>query len=107
MRCAQQIPNFQLIIQAIMASIKEQKALANLTLPGPLQIISLPVPIPGPNDVLVKIESVALNPAEYKTRKRGAPGVITECPALIGQDGAGVVVELGADVKNIKLGDRV
>lgn len=90
-----------------MALIKKQKALANLTLPGPFQIISLPVQVPGPNDVLVKIESVALNPAEYKMRKLGPPSVITEYPALIGQDGAGVVVELGADVKNVKLGDRV
>jgi NADPH:quinone reductase-like Zn-dependent oxidoreductase len=84
----------------------QQKALANLELPGPFKLISRPVPIPTGDDVLVRIESTALNPAEYRMQRDGS-FVIKEFPAILGFDGAGCVVKLGDDVNGIEVGDRV
>jgi NADPH:quinone reductase-like Zn-dependent oxidoreductase len=85
---------------------RQQKALANLQLPGPFTLISRPVPIPTGGDVLVKIESTGLNPAEYRMRRDGSFAV-KEYPAIIGFDGAGHVVKIGGDVKGIEVRDRV
>lgn len=89
-----------------MAIPKEQKALVNLILPGPLSLISRPVPTPEEEDVLVKIESIALNPTEYKVRRSGT-SVVTEYPVVMGMDGAGIVVKKDDEVEGFEVGDRV
>lgn len=65
-----------------------------------------PVPNPGPGEVLVKMRAASLNVrdvmiAEERYAVPGRAGVI----AL--SDGAGDIVELGADVTRFKTGDRV
>lgn len=85
---------------------QEQKALMFPALPGPLVLKKRLVPDPMAGDVLVKIESVGLNPTEYKVRKRGT-FAIKEFPAMVGMDGAGVVVKTGDEVKHFEVGDRV
>ena len=63
------------------------------------------VPSPGPGEILVKVESAALNPADWKVfgpfRDRIPP------PPICGLDGAGVVVALGSGVTAFSEGDRV
>jgi NADPH2:quinone reductase len=60
----------------------------------------------GKGDVLVRLRAAALNPADVYFRKLG--GYI-ESPAgfILGHDGAGIVEEVGSDVRAVKPGDRV
>ncbi|CAA7266219.1 unnamed protein product [Cyclocybe aegerita] len=60
---------------------------------------------PGPGEILIKVHSVALNPADWKIQKSGL--FIEEFPAILGIDIAGEVVELGTGVTEHKLSDRV
>ncbi|KAL0489486.1 zinc-binding alcohol dehydrogenase domain-containing protein cipB [Acrasis kona] len=63
------------------------------------------------NEVLIKVESVALNPIDIYTQRHGA--FIKQYPSTTGYDLAGVVVKLGPNLdesflrQNIKVGDRV
>ncbi|KAJ7622899.1 chaperonin 10-like protein [Mycena polygramma] len=71
----------------------------------PFVVGSTRIPAPGKGDVLVKIMSAGLNPANFKQREYDV--VFTEYPAVVGNDVAGVIEELGASVEGWKKGDRV
>lgn len=58
------------------------------------------------NDVIVKLGAAALNHIDLWTRL-GATGMAIPMPHILGADGAGVIVDVGADVKNVRPGDRV
>ncbi|KAF9555154.1 GroES-like protein [Agrocybe pediades] len=60
---------------------------------------------PGPGELLVKIKSTSLNPADWKIQKNGI--LVQEFPAILGSDIAGDVEEVGEGVKEFKKGDRV
>ncbi|HWH02616.1 MAG TPA: quinone oxidoreductase [Gemmatimonadales bacterium] len=72
--------------------------------PEVLRLVELPTPKPGPGQVLVGIEAVGLNFID--TYQRSGLYQLA-LPAVLGQEGAGRVVSLGADVKTLKVGDRV
>jgi NADPH2:quinone reductase len=65
----------------------------------------VPTPEPGPAEALVKHHAVGLNYIDvyFRTGLYKAPNM----PLIIGQEGAGTVVAVGADVKNLVPGDRV
>lgn len=63
-------------------------------------------PQPGPHDVLVKVYATSVNPVDYKIRQAGAWAGIKP-PAVIGYDVSGVVEEIGAEVRDFKVGDEV
>jgi NADPH:quinone reductase len=69
-----------------------------------LTFMDLPTPKPKPNEVLVKIAAAGVNFIDVYFREGRYP--ITP-PFIIGQEGSGVVSEVGADVKDFKPGDRV
>ena len=58
------------------------------------------------DEVLVDIKAAALNHLDIWTR-RGLPMLDLEMPHIPGSDGAGVVVETGADVTRFEEGDHV
>jgi NADPH:quinone reductase-like Zn-dependent oxidoreductase len=64
-----------------------------------------PVPVPSSTQILVKTSHVGLNPFDWQAvaYKLG----LTEVAKVTGRDGSGVVVEVGANVKEFKVGDRV
>ncbi|WP_336036286.1 zinc-binding dehydrogenase [Halobacterium yunchengense] len=66
----------------------------------------VPDPEVGRGDVLVDVKAGALNHLDVWTR-RGMPQLDLEMPHVPGSDGAGVVVETGADVTRFSEGDRV
>ncbi|KAK1957318.1 GroES-like protein [Colletotrichum sublineola] len=60
------------------------------------------MPHPRPNELLVQVKAVAINPCDYKMYECfPCPGVVDGC------DFAGVVVGLGSDVTDFKVGDKV
>ncbi|GAA5335601.1 MULTISPECIES: zinc-dependent alcohol dehydrogenase family protein [Thermus] len=66
----------------------------------------LPVPEPGPGEVLVKNLAVAVNPVDAKIRAAGRWAGV-EPPFVLGYDAAGVVAKVGPGVKDLKEGDEV
>ena len=66
---------------------------------------SVPTPQPGPGEALIKHEAVGLNFIDvyFRSGLYKAPAM----PLVIGQEGAGTVVEVGANVSTVKAGDRV
>jgi NADPH:quinone reductase len=72
--------------------------------PEVLQLIDLPIPEPGPGQVLIRVEATGVNFIEIYFRK----GVYkTAFPLIPGSEAAGTVEELGPGVNGFKAGDAV
>lgn len=82
-----------------------QKALLLQTKQGSFAVATIPKPVPGPGEILVKNTSVALNPVDWKIQDFG--WLMPEYPAVLGTDAAGVVEELGEGATGFKKGDEV
>ena len=67
--------------------------------------IELPAPQPGPRDLLVEVRAISVNPVDTKIRQRVSPEAGQ--PKVLGWDVAGVVVEVGAEVRQFRPGDQV
>ncbi len=68
-----------------------------------LQDVDLPIPAPGPHDLLVRVEAVSVNPVDTKIRRRGD----RDEPTVLGFDAAGTVVGRGAEVSLYDIGEDV
>lgn len=64
-------------------------------------------PVPGPNDLLVKIDAISVNPVDFKIRQSSAKDTVLETPKIIGWDAAGIVQAVGQDVTLFEVGDSV
>ncbi len=71
-----------------------------------LRDIDLPLAV-GPDDVKVKIHTVGIcgSDVHYYTHGKIGPFVV-KAPMVLGHEAAGVVVEVGGNVKSLKPGDR-
>jgi NADPH2:quinone reductase len=74
--------------------------------PDVLRLEQVTAPKPGAGEVLVRIHASGVNPVETYIRA-GKYARLPELPYTPGNDGAGVVEEVGADVREFKAGDRV
>jgi NADPH:quinone reductase-like Zn-dependent oxidoreductase len=63
---------------------------------SPLTLTTRRTPSPGPNELLIKVHSIALNPVDHFQRDHGF--AISSYPAVIGSDIAGTVVSTGPSV---------
>jgi len=72
--------------------------------PASLEDLEVPVPTPGPHDLLVRVEAVSVNPVDVKVRASADPG---DEPRILGYDAAGTVVATGSDVLLFTPGDEV
>ncbi len=61
---------------------------------------------PEKNQVLVRVEAAGVNPVDTYIRS-GQYSTKPELPYTPGKDAAGIVEEIGADVKKVKVGERV
>ncbi len=88
-----------------MARPDRMKAMVMREPGGPLRLETVPVPSIGPNDALlrVRVSGVGLTVVIMTA----VPGRVTSFPRIPGHEVAGEVVELGAEVKHVKVGDRV
>ncbi|MET3027977.1 zinc-binding alcohol dehydrogenase family protein [Flavobacterium sp. UW10123] len=64
-------------------------------------------PIPGPHDLLVKIDAISVNPVDFKIRQNSAKDTVLEAPKIIGWDAVGIVQAVGQDVTLFEVGDSV
>jgi len=72
--------------------------------PEVLQLTDVPDPRPEPAEVLVRVAAAGVNFIDTYRRS----GVYTmPFPHVVGSEGAGEVVEVGADVTTVAVGDRV
>ena len=71
-----------------------------------LRVESRPWPTPAAGEAVVKMRAAPINPADLNQIEGKYP-VRRELPATPGFEGAGVVVDLGAKVPNVAVGDLV
>src|SRR5678815_4333490 len=74
--------------------------------PEVMKLLEVPQPKPGPGQVLVRIHAVGVNPVETYIRA----GTYARKPALPftpGNDGAGVIEDVGEGASKFQPGDRV
>ncbi len=72
--------------------------------PEVLNLVEIPVPEPKPNEAIVQIKAAGVNFIDVYFREGRYPAPL---PFINGQEAAGVVTVVGADVKTVKAGDRV
>jgi L-iditol 2-dehydrogenase len=74
--------------------------------PGDLRHEELPVPEPGPGEVVLRIEAALTCGTDVKTLRRGHPVMIPRVPTVFGHEFAGTVSAVGAGVRGLREGDR-
>jgi NADPH:quinone reductase len=72
--------------------------------PEVLAIVDVPEPEPKPNEAVVQIKAAGVNFIDVYFREGRYPA---QLPFINGQEAAGVVTEVGSEVKLFKAGDRV
>jgi NADPH:quinone reductase len=72
--------------------------------PEVLRMEELPVPSPGPGEILLKVEAIGVNPVETYQRSGSNPALAL--PWTPGSDTAGIVDDVGPGVEGWEPGDR-
>jgi NADPH:quinone reductase len=72
--------------------------------PEVLQLVDLPIPVPGPGQVLIRVEAVGVNFIGIYFRKGQYKATM---PMVPGSEAAGTIEELGSGVTGFKPGDLV
>lgn len=88
------------------ASLRVMKAIQFNSIGGPevLQVAELPIPEPGPGQVLIRVEAVGVNFVEIYFRKGVYKATL---PLTPGSEAAGTVEKLGPGVTGFEEGDAV
>lgn len=75
---------------------------------GKMGYVEREVPQPADNEVLVKLKYVGICGSDMHYYETGRIGdYVVKPPFVLGHEPGGVVVEVGKDVKHLKIGDRV
>ena len=69
-----------------------------------MTVADLPVPEPKAGEAIVQIKAAGVNFIDVYVREGRYP---TSLPSVMGQEGAGTITAVAADVTNVKPGDRV
>jgi NADPH:quinone reductase len=72
--------------------------------PEVMELVEIPLPQPKPTEALVKVNVAGVNSIDGQFRDGR---LRTPLPFIPGQEGAGVVTAIGANVELVKVGDRV
>jgi threonine dehydrogenase-like Zn-dependent dehydrogenase len=85
------------------------KAIAKTSPELGAEIIDVPMPHPGPDQILVRVAACGICGSDLHVYlwELGADRALSRMPAVIGHEPAGEVVELGAGVTAFKVGDHV
>ncbi|RLV75389.1 NADPH:quinone reductase [Streptomyces rapamycinicus NRRL 5491] len=72
------------------------------------RFLDLPLPSPGPGELLVEVYAAGVNPVDWKVREGMHRSFLPlGLPAVFGREAAGVVVDLGPGVEGFAVGDAV
>lgn len=74
--------------------------------PEVLKLDEVQDPVPGPDEVIIRVKAAGVNPADTYMRN-GTYRIQPTLPCIPGGDAAGDIVELGENVTDLKVGDRV
>ncbi|MFN8581378.1 MAG: alcohol dehydrogenase catalytic domain-containing protein [Gemmatimonadaceae bacterium] len=83
---------------------------------GRLEVREVPLDPPAPHEVVVRVQAVGLcgtdvhiveGHANYNFDEQGRPRALKDFPQILGHEIAGVVHEVGANVRDLVPGDRV
>ena len=75
---------------------------------GRVELTERPIPTPGPEEALIKVEYVGICGSDLHYYETGAIGdYVVEPPFVLGHEPGGTVVEVGKNVTHLKAGDRV
>lgn len=76
--------------------------------PEQLRVGERPTPACGAKDVLIRVKAAGLNPVDFKTRDGKIKILLPyRMPLVLGNELCGVVIEVGAEVSRLNVGDRV
>ncbi len=71
-----------------------------------LEIADLPAPLAAAGQAVLQVKFAGMNHLDTWVR-RGIPGMKLPLPMIPGSDASGLIVEIGAGVTGLKIGDRV
>jgi NADPH:quinone reductase-like Zn-dependent oxidoreductase len=74
--------------------------------PEVLEYDEMPDPIATVDEIVVDIHAASVNGADWKVRA-GSYGSLSEFPYILGRDFSGVISVVGAEVKDLRVGDAV
>ncbi len=67
--------------------------------PDALEIVDVPRPDPGPNDVVIEVHAASVNPIDWKIREGYMKAFVDiPMPHVMGRDVSGVVAAVGAEL---------
>jgi len=73
-----------------------------------LEVRDVPEPKPGRGELKIRVAAASINPIDLKLRSGALKAWMPlKLPAILGFDGSGEVVELGAEASGFRVGDRV
>lgn len=76
--------------------------------PAGLAIEDWPMPVPGADEILVKVAAAGVNPVDWKVRDGILrAGIRLDLPAILGGDVAGLVVDRGPEARQVEIGQAV
>jgi NADPH:quinone reductase-like Zn-dependent oxidoreductase len=75
--------------------------------PDAFRVRSIPVPVPGPNEVLIATHTAGVARWDGEMRGGWVPAGKPRFPLVLGTDGSGVVAAKGARVRKFSVGDAV
>jgi NADPH:quinone reductase len=73
--------------------------------PEAMEVVEMPVPQPKANEAVVKLAASGVNFVDVYFREGRYKAAVL--PFVLGQEGAGVVTEVGAEAMSVNVGDRV
>jgi len=73
--------------------------------PEAMEVVEMPVPRPKANEAVVKLAASGVNFVDVYFREGRYKAAAL--PFVLGQEGAGVITDVGAEAKSVKVGDRV
>lgn len=76
--------------------------------PEAMELRHVPVPTPGPREVLIRVHAAGLNPIDYKMREGRLRAIYRyRLPIIARNELSGVVADKGSGVTSVNEGDRV
>ena len=83
----------------------KMKAMVLHKLGGPVVPAEVDTPRIGPLEALVRVRATGVGLTVIIMK--GTPGLVTSYPRILGHEVAGEVVDVGSEVRNVRVGDRV